>query len=53
MRYSIKSDKAKARASKARARIAQNQVYINAMNKKMNEVSQEQIKEVAQYLKQQ
>lgn len=43
MKYSIKSDKVAKKAAKARMKIANNKAYISAMNRKISNLSQEEL----------
>lgn len=44
MKYSIKSDKVALKAAKARKKIANNQAYIEKMNRKISSLSQEELR---------
>ena len=48
LRYATKSDRFKAKAEKARAKIAANKFYIDMMDKKMSSLSKEKIRQVEQ-----
>lgn len=50
MKYSIKSDRMARKAAKARMHMAQNEAYIAKMNRKMNEVSNNEIQAGREYL---
>ena len=43
MKYSVKSDKVAAKAAKARREIAENNAYIDKMNRKISTLSQEEL----------
>ena len=44
MKYSIKSDKAAQKAAKARMKIAKNEAYQAMMNRKISQISKEDLK---------
>lgn len=44
MKYSVKSDKVAAKAAKARMKIANNQHYIDTMNRKVSQLSPEELR---------
>ena len=43
MKYSVKSDKVAKKAAKARMKIAKNKHYIEKMNRKISEISKEDL----------
>ena len=50
MKYSVKSDKAKIKAQKAKSKLASDKAYINKTNQKVKALSDEERAKVKKYI---